>query len=262
MKVRTMRMNDVYLSDLYDGEDNSLEHYGVKGMKWGVRRYQNPDGSLTAEGRRHVQDNSSGSKLKSVGDKIGNAVGKATKAVGTKVHAYRVKRAAQKEIEKERKSNIKQNKKNDSQARKNMLDMSDEELSQAVKRMKLEDEYRELDKKAHPGREYLKATAKDFGRKLLTDPGTYVTALKGLDYLVTRKTPEIRLEETKNKNSDAERQHKSTQDALQRKHQSEIKTRQEESDERKRQFELYTRSLDYLTPEEQRAWAWQNLRRH
>ena len=27
-------------------------HYGVKGMKWGVRRYQNKDGSLTSEGRK------------------------------------------------------------------------------------------------------------------------------------------------------------------------------------------------------------------
>lgn len=27
-----------------------LEHYGVKGQKWGVRRYQNEDGSLTPEG--------------------------------------------------------------------------------------------------------------------------------------------------------------------------------------------------------------------
>lgn len=32
---------------------NELMHYGVMGMKWGVRRYQNPDGTLTAEGRAH-----------------------------------------------------------------------------------------------------------------------------------------------------------------------------------------------------------------
>ena len=33
--------------------DNTyLCHHGVKGQKWGVRRYQNKDGSLTDEGRR------------------------------------------------------------------------------------------------------------------------------------------------------------------------------------------------------------------
>ena len=31
---------------------NELYHHGVKGMKWGVRRYQNPDGSLTSAGKR------------------------------------------------------------------------------------------------------------------------------------------------------------------------------------------------------------------
>lgn len=29
-----------------------LAHHGTKGMKWGVRKYQNPDGSLTPEGRK------------------------------------------------------------------------------------------------------------------------------------------------------------------------------------------------------------------
>lgn len=29
-----------------------LAHHGIKGMKWGVRRFQNPDGSLTSAGKR------------------------------------------------------------------------------------------------------------------------------------------------------------------------------------------------------------------
>ena len=30
-----------------------LAHYGVKGMRWGIRRYQNEDGSLTSAGKKH-----------------------------------------------------------------------------------------------------------------------------------------------------------------------------------------------------------------
>ena len=33
---------------------NELRHHGILGQKWGVRRYQNADGSLTAKGRERV----------------------------------------------------------------------------------------------------------------------------------------------------------------------------------------------------------------
>lgn len=44
--------NDFYQNELY--------HYGVKGMKWGVRRYMNADGSLTSAGRKKYGDNEYG----------------------------------------------------------------------------------------------------------------------------------------------------------------------------------------------------------
>ena len=48
-----------------------LYHSGVKGQKWGIRRYQNEDGTLTPLGKVHYG-----------AQKVGSAVGKAGKAVG------------------------------------------------------------------------------------------------------------------------------------------------------------------------------------
>lgn len=37
---------------IYYTLSDSLTHHGIKGQKWGYRRYQNADGTLTDEGRR------------------------------------------------------------------------------------------------------------------------------------------------------------------------------------------------------------------
>lgn len=39
----------------YIPESAAIEHHGIKGQRWGVRRFQNADGTLTPAGKRHYQ---------------------------------------------------------------------------------------------------------------------------------------------------------------------------------------------------------------
>ena len=40
----------------YGSPNEYVKHYGVLGMKWGQRKYQNPDGTLTAAGKKHYAE--------------------------------------------------------------------------------------------------------------------------------------------------------------------------------------------------------------
>lgn len=60
--------------------NDELYHFGIKGMKWGVRRYQNKDGSYTAAGKK---------RYSSLKDRISK-----------KVNAYKKAKAERKQIKK------------------------------------------------------------------------------------------------------------------------------------------------------------------
>lgn len=54
-------MEHTYGLTIRQGSGTYFAHHGVKGQKWGVRRYQNEDGSLTNEGKkRYGVDDSRG----------------------------------------------------------------------------------------------------------------------------------------------------------------------------------------------------------
>ena len=83
--------------------ESSLQHWGIKGMKWGIRRYQNKDGSLTPAGRKRYSDTNSGPLVK--------------KAAST-------------------------SQKKSSSSNKGYETMSDAELERAVRRLEFEKRYR------------------------------------------------------------------------------------------------------------------------
>ena len=117
-------------------EDDTLEHFGVIGMKWGIRRYQNKDGSLTQAGKRKYKISSDGKLVKRSRAEV--------KSYDKKVTAVKKANEAKKQKARIREKGLD---KNDLDAISNNIDMfSTKEINDAILRNqainKLQDERR------------------------------------------------------------------------------------------------------------------------
>lgn len=139
--------NYIITSDGSFMNEAELYHWGIKGMKWGVRRYQNADGSLTAAGRRRYTnpDGSLNDKGKEYYAKerarliAERKVIKNTQKTNDQLSRLEAQRRNNEALKKANTS-----KKEEAPKHKTAKDMTDEELDKAIARAKKEDEYDRL----------------------------------------------------------------------------------------------------------------------
>ena len=128
--------------------NDELTHWGIKGMRWGIRRYQNKDGSLTPAGKK---------RLKAETDKVREQeqINKNRKATRAKLDRLAARKKAAEDEKKalddadnadraKTKKGVGDNKSATKLDKKSIKDMSDEELATAINRARMEDAYRQL----------------------------------------------------------------------------------------------------------------------
>lgn len=123
-----------------------LIHHGIKGQKWGIRRFQNKDGSLTAKGRVRYNDDEGVSK-KSASDNSIKGQKLAIRRFQNKDGSLTAKGKARSGDDKDA---PKKSASDHNDSRLDFKTTSYDDLNKAVQRMNLEKRYNELYSEMHP----------------------------------------------------------------------------------------------------------------
>lgn len=148
-------------------DNNELIHSGIKGMRWGVRRYQNKDGTLTAAGKKRYKVEMD--KLKAEEKTI--KAREATKAKLAKLDSKRNELDARKKALDDDSAPQPA----DKPKRKSIKQMSESEIREKMARLQLEKDLRDLEQKTQSrGSAFVKDVLEASGKNIATQFTTYV----------------------------------------------------------------------------------------
>ena len=159
---------------IHEYSSEELRHHGIKGMKWGFRRYQNKDGSLTPAGRKRYDKEIESLKSEKAQLQQKHKNMNAQQRMQARKDKLKADIAAEKEY---LKNSGKKTGKNDSSDKsseetkeaakpKTAREMSSEELNEAINHMRLQQTYNELYSQLNPEKE---SKIKKIGKKFLDD---------------------------------------------------------------------------------------------
>lgn len=149
--------------------ENELYHYGVLGMKWGVRRYQNRDGSLTAEGKKRYNRDIAENLAKKKDSRIDTSSPDPNRWVREDIERSKRVIDSGSDFIRQAKSIERDTSPRSTKKRLNVSNMSDKELRDKINRELLERQYSDIfgeEAKVSRGRRFTRETLEIAGTAL------------------------------------------------------------------------------------------------